>query len=108
MGKQIKIALADDHPLYLEGLEMLLNSSKEAKVIATASDGNAALKMISENNCDVLLLDLHLPGKSGIEVAEELKKNNFTGKIIMLTMQRGGRYVEKLKKIGVKGYLLKS
>ena len=108
MSREIRVALADDHPLYLEGLEMLLNSSKEAKVIATASDGNAALEMISKNKCDVLLLDLHLPGKSGMEVAEELKKNNFTGKIIMLTMQRGGRYVEKLKKLGVKAYVLKS
>ena len=78
--KLIRIALADDHPLYLEGLEMLLNSSKEAKVIATAADGNEALKMVAENEFDVLLLDLHLPGKSGIEVAEELKKNNFAGK----------------------------
>ena len=108
MGKIIRIALADDHPLYLEGLEMLLNNSKEAKVMATAADGNDALKMVMENDLDVLLLDLHLPGKNGIEVAEEMKKNNSPCKIIMLTMQRGGRYVDKLKKLGVKAYLLKS
>lgn len=108
MKKQIRIALADDHPLYLEGLEMLLNSSDEAKVVATANEGNAAMKMIAGNEFDVLLLDLHIPGKSGIEIAEELKKQKTGFNIIMLTMQRGGRYMDKLKKLGVKGYLLKS
>jgi two-component system response regulator NreC len=108
MGKTIRIVLADDHPLYLEGLELLLNSSKDAKVVAKAVDGNAALQMVDGNEFDVLLLDLHLPGKSGIEVAEILHKEGKKHKIIMLTMQRGGRYVDKLKKLGVSGYLLKS
>ncbi|MBI3510599.1 MAG: response regulator transcription factor [Bacteroidetes bacterium] len=108
MSKPVRIALADDHPLYLEGLEMLLNSSKEAKVVAKANEGNAAMKMIGENEFDILLLDLHLPGKSGMEIATELGKKKINFRIIMLTMQRGGRYVDKLKKLGVKGYLLKN
>jgi two-component system response regulator NreC len=108
MTKPIRIALADDHPLYLEGLELLLNSSKEAKVVAKASDGIEAIQMISTTDFDVLLLDLHLPGKSGIEIAEVLHKEGMNHKIIMLTMQRGGRYIDKLKKLGVRGYLLKS
>jgi two-component system, NarL family, response regulator NreC len=108
MSKTIRLALADDHPLYLEGLELLLNSTKEATVVATATDGNAALDMANRSEFDVLLLDLHLPGKSGIEVAEALHKAKHPAHIIMLTMQRGGRYVDKLKKLGVKAYLLKS
>ncbi|HTL82593.1 MAG TPA: response regulator transcription factor [Bacteroidia bacterium] len=108
MKKPIRIALADDHPLYLEGLEMLLNSSGEAKVVAKSNEGNAALQMIASNDFDILLLDLHIPGKSGMEIAEELKKQKVNFNTIMLTMQRGGRYMDKLKKLGVKGYLLKS
>ncbi len=108
MSQAIRIALADDHPLYLEGLEMLLNNSKEAIVVAKAINGNEALEMITKSSFDVLLLDLHLPIKSGIEVAEILHKEGKKHSIIMLTMQRGGRYMEKLKKLGVKGYLLKS
>ena len=108
MSRPIRIALADDHPLYLEGLELLLNSTKAAKVVATAPDGNAALTMIRENEFDVLLLDLHLPFRSGMEVAELLSATPQPFRIIMLTMQRGGRYVDKLKKFGVKGYLLKN
>jgi two-component system, NarL family, response regulator NreC len=103
----IKIALADDHPLYLEGLELLLNSTREAKVVAKATNGDETLAMLAKTNADILLLDLHLPGKSGIEVAG-LVAGKPGPKIIMLTMQRGGRYVDKLKKLGVKAYLLKS
>lgn len=108
MENTIRLALADDHPLYLEGLELLLNNSKIAKVVAKAVDGNEALNMVGSTDFDVLLLDLHLPGKSGIEIVEILNKEGRQHKIIMLTMQRGGRYVDKLKKLGVKGYLLKS
>ena len=108
MSKAIRIALADDHPLYLEGLELLLNTTKEAQVVATAVDGNDAMEMIAEHRFDVLLLDLHLPGKSGMEVAEMLSEKPQPFSIIMLTMQRGGRYMDKLRKLGVKGYLLKN
>lgn len=108
MSSPIRIALADDHPLYLEGLEMLLNSSGAAKVVATAADGLEAMKMIEKEQFDVLLLDLHIPNKDGMQIAEELSKKNVPFKIIMLTMQRGGRYVDRLKKCGVKGYVLKS
>lgn len=108
MSSPIRIALADDHPLYLEGLEMLLNSSGAAKVVATATDGMEALQMIEQNEFDILLLDLHLPDKDGMQIAEEFSKKNVPFRIIMLTMQRGGRYIERLKKWGVKGYVLKS
>jgi len=108
MSTPIRIALADDHPLYLEGLEMLLNSSGAAEVVATAADGLEAMKMIEKEPFDVLLLDLHIPNKDGMQIAEELAHKNVPFKIIMLTMQRGGRYVDRLKKWGVKGYVLKS
>lgn len=108
MGKSIRIALADDHPLYLEGLQLLLNKSGHAKVIATATNGTEAMQMIADNQFDILLLDLHLPEKDGMQIAEALSTKKLAFKIIMLTMQRGGRYVERLKKFGVKGYVLKS
>lgn len=87
---------------------MLLNSSGAAKVVATASDGIEAVQMIEQHEFDILLLDLHLPNKDGMQIAEELSKKNVPFRIIMLTMQRGGRYIERLKKWGVKGYVLKS
>ncbi|HTF04378.1 MAG TPA: response regulator, partial [Bacteroidia bacterium] len=84
MAQQIRIALADDHPLYLEGLEMLLNQSGIAKVVATAADGNEAAEMIAGHSFDILLLDLHLPNKDGMQIAEELSDKNVPFKIIML------------------------
>ncbi|TND08813.1 MAG: two component transcriptional regulator, LuxR family [Bacteroidetes bacterium] len=106
--KPVKVAVADDHPLHLEGLVMLLKNSGRVEISGTAADGEAVLALVQRVKPDVLLLDLHLPKKTGLEVAEALFKAGNPVKTIILTMQRGGRFVHRFQKFGVQGYLLKN
>ena len=68
----ITLIIADDHPLYLEGLEMILTKSKEIKIEAKCSLGSQTIETLKKKNCDVLLLDLHMPDMNGLEVMEEI------------------------------------
>jgi len=106
--KKIRIILVDDHPLHLDGLELLLKKEKNFEVINTFKTGSTFLQFAAKNDFDVVLLDLHLPDMDGIAVAEEMQKLNHKSKIILLTMQRGGRYLQKAEKLSIKGYILKS
>ena len=108
MSKKITIVITDDHPLYLEGVSLLLAKYSFADVIKTVSSGEELLAFAEKNKFDILLLDLHLPGIDGIETAARLQAANHPTKIIMLTMQRGGRYLNKLEKMNIKGYVLKN
>lgn len=105
---RIRIALTDDHPLYLEGLVLLLKKEKELDVVGHFNNGEALLAFCNKNTFDILLLDLHLPEMDGLEIAEKLQQMNHPAKIIMLTMQRGGRYQHKTEKLNIKGYVLKN
>lgn len=102
------LILADDHPLYLEGLEMLLSKNKEFHVEAKCNSGSEVIAMLKKKKCDVLLLDLHMLDMNGLQAVEEIKKFKPEQKIIMLTHQKGSRYLGKLEKLGINGYVLKN
>ncbi|MDP2387347.1 MAG: response regulator transcription factor [Bacteroidota bacterium] len=108
MHSKIRLVLVDDHPLHLDGLELLLKKEKNFEVIHTSKTGAEFLKYASNNLFDIVLLDLHLPDMDGISISGELQKMKHPSKIILLTMQRGGRYIQKAEKLSVKGYVLKS
>jgi DNA-binding NarL/FixJ family response regulator len=108
MSKKINIVITDDHPLYLEGVSLLLAKFGFVNVIKTVASGEELIEFATKNKFDVLLLDLHLPGIDGIETAARLNAMKHSCKIIMLTMQRGGRYLNKLEKMNIKGYVLKN
>jgi DNA-binding NarL/FixJ family response regulator len=105
---KIRIALTDDHPLYLEGLELLLKKEKDLEVAGTFNNGPELLEFCRTTAFEILLLDLHLPSMDGLQIAEQLQKMQHSAKVIMLTMQRGGRYQQKTEKLNIKGYLLKN
>lgn len=104
----ISLIIADDHPLYLEGLELILKRNKEFSIAATCSSGNETINILKKKKCDVLLLDLHLPDMNGVEIVEKIKEFKPKQKIIMLTHQKGSKYFHKLEKLGINGYILKN
>ncbi len=104
----IKVFVTDDQELYLEGLVLLLNKQPDIRVVGSALSGYELLQKINTVDADMLLLDVNLPDIGEEDLIIQLRKLNPELKIIYLTMMRGTRYVHKLNKHSIQGYLLKS
>jgi len=105
---KISIILLEDHALQLEGISALLNKKAGISVVKSYSSPKLFLEEMDSLSFDILLSDLHMPEMNGIEVAESLQNKNHSSKVILLTMQRGVRFLQKAEKAGVKGYFLKN
>lgn len=103
----IKVMLVDDHILLREGIRQLLEFDGTIEVVEEASDGTECIEKILNAAPDVVLLDINLPTKNGIEVLEEIRKKNIDVKVIMLTVHNETEYLIKSLDIGVDGYILK-
>lgn len=103
----INVMLADDHILMREGIKQLLEFDGTISVIAEASDGEECLSQLMNTKPDVLLLDINMPKKNGIEVLEEIKKKNIDVKVLILTVHNETEYLLRAVDIGVNGYILK-
>lgn len=99
--------LADDHILIREGLRQLLEFDGSIKVVAEAGDGEECLELLEENKPDVLLLDINMPKKNGIEVLKNIKERNIQIKVLILTVHNEIEYLMKAVEIGVDGYIMK-
>lgn len=103
----IRVMLADDHVLMREGIRQLLEFDGTIDVVAEANDGEECLEKIETAKPQVLLLDINMPKKNGIEVLEEIKKRNINVKVLILTVHDEVEYLLKAVDIGVEGYILK-
>jgi len=103
----INVMLTDDHVLIREGIKHLLEFDGSIKVIEEANDGVECLEKLRKVTPDVLLLDINMPNMNGIEVLEELRNNNSSVKILMLTVHSEVEYLVKAVDIGANGYILK-
>jgi len=103
----VKILLADDHTIVLEGLKSMLERSSAFTVVGTASDGLAAVKMARDLVPDLAILDISMPALNGIEAARRMLEANPAIRIIILSMHADGRFITEALKAGALGYLLK-
>ncbi len=103
----IKVMLADDHVLMREGIKQLLEFDGTLEIIAEASDGEECLEILKSTNPDILLLDINMPRKSGLDVLEELKLKKTPLKVLILTVHNEVEYLVKAVDIGAEGYILK-
>lgn len=99
--------LADDHILMREGIKQLLEFDGSVEVIEEASDGEECLMKLKNSNPQVLLLDINMPKMNGIDVLEEIKKQDLDVKVLILTVHDEVEYLLKAVDIGVDGYILK-
>ena len=81
----IRIAIADDHPVVLEGLSNLFSREPDFEVVASARNGDQALQLVQQFAPDILVLDLRMPSKDGIAVLREMKQLGLTSKVVILT-----------------------
>lgn len=107
MNNFIKIFIADDHPVFREGLIKIIESENNLKVVGFAGNGNDALQFIKSNKPDIAILDISMPGCSGIDIAKFIMENELPTNPIILTMYSDEEYLEAALENEVKGYLLK-
>lgn len=100
------IVIADDHPLMLRGLSDFL-TSKGFNIVGSAQDGNAAYNLIVKLKPEIAILDIRMPHKTGLEIAEACQKNNLETKIILITFDKEEEVYDEALKFGVYGYILK-
>ena len=103
----IKILIADDHLLVREGLKKVLKLEPDIYVSAEASNAAEALSALSENDIDVMILDITMPGRSGLDLLTDLKKMYPKMPVLILSMHSEDRYAIRALKSGASGYLTK-
>jgi len=100
------IVIADDHPLMLRGLTDFL-TTKGYNIIGSAEDGNTAYNLIVKLKPEIAILDIRMPYKTGLEIAEACKKNNLKTKVVLITFDKEEAVYDKALEFGVFGYILK-
>ena len=103
----IKVMIADDHSLIREGLRQLLEFDGSIEVVGEASNGEECLTKLEEFNPEVLLLDINMPEKNGIDVLKKMKADQSQIKVLILTVHNELEYLISAVDIGVDGYILK-
>jgi DNA-binding NarL/FixJ family response regulator len=106
--KKIKILLADDHTIVLDGLKAVLNGNEALEVVGEVKNGEEVLTFVAAYPVDVVVLDINMPVMDGISCARKLKSKYPHIRIIILTMYAQKSFVEEIVRIGVDGCLLKS
>ena len=103
----IRIVVADDHTIVREGLKQLLAAAGDLQVVGEAQDGFEVLKRVRELDFDLLLLDMSMPGKSGIELIKQVKAEKPKLRILVLSMHEEHQYAVRAIRAGASGYLTK-
>jgi DNA-binding NarL/FixJ family response regulator len=104
----LKILLVDDHPMIRIGIKSLLEGEQGIVLIDEAIDGDECLEKIDATNYDVIIMDIKMPKKTGIDTTKELVKKYPNAKVLALSMHDEQDYIVKMLQAGAKGYLLKN
>lgn len=107
METNIKIVMADDHPIVRQGLGKIIESDPQISIVAEAGDGAMALDLILEHQPAVAVLDLDMPKMDGFTVVRELRKRKAAVEIVVLTIHSEEELFQTAMDLGVKGYVLK-
>jgi DNA-binding NarL/FixJ family response regulator len=108
LGRAIRVVIVDDHPMLLAGTERFLAGQSGIEVAGTAADGKTAVEVVQRALPDVLLLDVHLPDISGLEVARQVRAIVPRVAIIVLTGYDDVGYARAMLQLGARGYMRKS
>src|ERR1700756_2569486 len=107
--EQIRVVIADDHPVARQGLSAILGSLDDVKVVAEAADGEEACKLYYQYSPDILIVDLRMPKKDGLQVVDELMSGRSPKpRIIVITTYEDEEDIRRAVKAGAKGYLVKA
>jgi len=102
-----RILIADDHDIIREGIKNILRKYSEYEIVGEASDGEEALEKTIELKPDILLLDITMPKKSGLDILDQIRHGSKNTKILIISVHKANAYIMRALKSGVKGYLNK-
>ena len=103
----IRIVLADDHTIVREGLKQLLGAAGDLSVVGEAQDGHKVMELVRTQDFDVLLLDMSMPGRSGIELIKQVVSEKPRLRVLILSMHEEQQYAVRAIRAGAAGYLTK-
>jgi DNA-binding NarL/FixJ family response regulator len=103
----ITVLIADDHPIFRRGLHDIIAADNSLRLIGEATDGEQAWEMLQTLQPSVAVLDIHMPGQNGIQLARQLKQNRIPTNLVILTMDNEEALLNEALSLGVTGYLLK-
>lgn len=103
----IKILIADDHAIVREGLKQIVADTSDMIVTAEASDGHEVLALLSKNNYDVVVLDMAMPGLTGLDILKQIKRETPKLPVLILSVHPEEQYAVRSLKAGASGYLTK-
>ena len=103
----IRIIIADDHAVFRSGLRAFLEKEKDFEIVGESGDGLETIKLVSEKDIDILILDISMPGPPSSKVAKEILKKQSNVAIIVLTMHEDESYLQEFLKLGVRAFVLK-
>ena len=104
----LRLIIAEDHQLLIEGLISILSEVEGLTLLQPVNDGKQLINSLRSNNADMVLLDLNMPNMDGIKTLEILKRDFPSIKVVILTNYNQPQLVDKVKKLGADGYILKS
>jgi DNA-binding NarL/FixJ family response regulator len=107
MAREIRILIADDHPIVRQGLRHAIEADPRFAVIAESANGRTALEQIQQLRPDIAILDIDMPELDGFSVAREVRARELAVDIIFLTVHRDERFFAEALQLGTKGYVLK-
>ncbi len=108
MAALIKVIIADDHRIFVDGLSEIIARISGVDIVATASNGEEVLQKIAKTTCDLAILDIHMPVRDGLETAKTLKKQFPRIKVLILTMNNELSLIKSMLEAGALGYILKT
>jgi DNA-binding NarL/FixJ family response regulator len=102
-----KLIIADDHKIVRQGLRQIMALAPDIQVVAEAATGQEVLAKIASSKCDILLLDMTMPGLSGVELIKRIRQSDSAPMILVLSMNDSGQLVSRALKAGAIGYITK-
>jgi len=103
----IRLLIVDDHEVVRLGLRTLLSDEPDLEIVAEAGSADEALRKVAVEKPDIAIVDIQLPGRSGIEVCKEIRQNYPSTKVVILTSHAGESFLEQAMRAGASGYVLK-
>ena len=107
MSLNIKTLIVDDHSIVREGLKRILDETDDINVIAEARNGEDAIRLIQKHKFDMIILDISMPGKSGLELLQDIKSINPWQHVLILSMHSENIYAKRTLLAGASGYMTK-